>query len=88
LTQIGGIVLEKLMFLKNFDFEQNNKKVGKFGLFSLFFIFFKGLQNLGKYFKPNFPIKVWRSNTFSQKLFIPNAKKLKRNFFLSWRKYF
>jgi hypothetical protein len=39
---------------------------------------------MGKYFKPNFPIKVWRSNAFPQKLFIPNAKKLKRNFFFEW----
>jgi hypothetical protein len=50
-------------------FGQNNKKVGKFSLLSLFFYFFKGLQNLGKYFKPNFPIKVWRSNAFSQNFF-------------------
>jgi len=33
-------------------------------VYLVFFIFFKGLQNVGKYFKPNFPIKVWRSNVF------------------------
>ena len=58
-------------------FQQNTKKWANL----VYFYFFKGLQNLGKYFKPNFPIKVWRSNAFSQKLFILNAKKLKCYFF-------
>jgi len=39
-------------------------------------------------FKPNFRIKVWRSNAFSQKLFILNAKKTQMRLFLSRRKYF
>jgi len=62
---IGGIVFKKLKVLKSVNklcFEQNNKKVDKF---SLFINFFKGLQNLGKYFKPHFPNKVRRSNAFS-----------------------
>jgi len=58
-------------------FEQNNKKWANL----VYFYFFKGLQNLGKYFKPNFPIKVWRSIAFSQKLFILNAKNSNSTFF-------
>jgi len=49
-----------------------------FFTFSIINIFFKGLQNLGNYFKLYCPIKVWKSNAFSQ-----NLKKLKCNFFVS-----
>jgi len=53
----------------------------------VYFLFLKGLQNLGKYFMPNFPIKVWMSNAFSQNLFILNAKKTQMRLFFGRRKY-
>jgi len=49
--------------------------------FSIIKIFLKCLRNLGKHFKPNFPIKVWKSNAFSQILFILHAKNSNAPFF-------
>ncbi len=43
--------------------------------------FLKGLQNLGKYFKQNYPINVWNAHSQMQNLFILNAKKLEYDFF-------
>jgi hypothetical protein len=70
-----------LKIVNKLCFEQNNKKVGKFSLF----LFFQGNSKSGK---PNSPIKNWRSNAFSQKLFILNAKILKCDFIFESQEVF
>ncbi len=67
-------------------FQAKKQKVGKFGVF-----FFQGISKSGKiikYLKPNFPIKVWRSNAFTQNLFFLEAIKLKCDFFLVGESFF
>jgi len=49
--------------------------------FSFINIYFKCLQNLGKYLKPNCPIKVWKTDAFSQNLLIQMQKNSNATFF-------
>jgi len=69
----------------NSFFDQNWEKVGKWSLFCLLFQLLKFFSNAfeiwEKHFKPNFPIKVWKSNAFSQILFILHAKNSNAPFF-------
>ncbi len=54
-----------------------------FFTYELTLYFFNSLQNLWKWFKPNYPIKFKKSYAFSPNLIIPNVKKLKFDFFQS-----
>jgi hypothetical protein len=63
------------------------EKVGKLSLYcsllELQRYFFNSLQNPGKEFEPNSPIKFKKSYAFSHNLIILNAKKSNATFFAS-----